>query len=238
VGWQWKAGGTAVTNTSGSITTTLSANPTSGFSIVTYTGTGSTATIGHGLGVAPNLVIVKKRSGATAWQVYSKVLGRTKVFYTENNSAPDTATNYWGTSDPTSTVFGLSTDGSINASGVTYLAYCFAEVAGYSALGSYTGNGSTDGTFVYTGFRPAYVMIRRTSSTGDWFVYNNKTSPFNIVNKYNIWNSSGTEGTYSTLDFLSNGFKLRVADAEVNGSGSTMIYMAFAENPFKYSLAR
>jgi len=238
VGWQWKAGGTAVTNTSGSITTTVSANPTSGFSIATYTGTGSAATIGHGLGVAPNLVIVKKRSGATAWQVYSKVLGRTKVFYLELANAPDTGTNYWGTSDPTSTVFGLGTDGSINASGDSYLAYFFADVAGYSAFGSFTGNGSGAGPFVHLGFRPAFVMIKRSSSTGDWFVYNNKTSSFNTVDKYNVWNSSGAEGTYATLDFLSNGFKLKVSDLEVNGSGSTMIYMAFAENPFKYSLAR
>jgi hypothetical protein len=239
VGWQWKAGGTAVTNTSGSITSTVSANPTSGFSIATYTGNGTAgATIGHGLGVAPNLVIVKKRNGTTGWQVYAKVLGRTKVFYLDINNAPDTGTDYWGTSDPTSTVFGLSTDGSINASSVPYMAYFFAEVAGYSAIGSYTGNGSTDGTFVHTGFRPAFVMIKRTSSTGDWFVYNNKTAPLNGVNKYLVWNTSGTEGTYDTLDFLSNGFKLRVTDAEVNGNASTFVFMAIAETPFKYSLAR
>jgi hypothetical protein len=247
VGWNWKANGSGSTNTSGSITSTVSVNTTSGFSVVTYTGNGTNnATVGHGLGVTPSMMILKSRSGGTYdWRVYHS--GLTAGY---NIALNTTAAQFQGSSGNAgyisavaSTTFTLTQSGAnvldaVNASGSTYVAYCFAPIAGYSAFGSYTGNGSSDGPFVFTGFRPAYLMIKRTSSTGDWFVYNNKTSPANAVNLYLVANTSGAEGTYATLDFLSNGFKLRVSDAEVNGNGSTIIFMAFAENPFKTSLAR
>jgi hypothetical protein len=238
VAWNWKANGSGSTNTAGSITSTVSANTTSGFSVVTYTGNGSNATVGHGLGVAPSMVIVKQRNTTRSWIVYNSSIGATQYLVLDSTGAAATYSFFWNNTAPTSTVFSIGTDGAVNTSAGTYVAYCFAPIAGYSKFGSYTGNGSADGTFVFTGMRPAFVMIKRSSSTGDWFVYNNQTSLANVVNKYNVWNSSSAEGTYATLDFLSNGFKLRVSDLEVNGSGSTFIYMAFAENPFKYSLAR
>jgi hypothetical protein len=239
VAWNWKANGSGSTNTSGSITSTVSANTTSGFSVVTYTGNGTGgATIGHGLGVAPRMIIIKCRSDASGWAVYQADVGNTKYLRLDGTDAANTASTLWNNTSPTSSVFSVGTDGWVNGSARTYVAYCFAPVAGYSAFGSYTGNGSADGPFVYTGFRPAFLMIKRSSSTGDWFIYNNKTSLANVVAPYLVANTSGAEGTYTTLDFLSNGFKLRVSDAEVNGNGSTIIFMAFAENPFKTSLAR
>jgi hypothetical protein len=239
VGWQWKANGSGSTNTSGSITSTVSANTTSGFSVVTYTGTGSNATVGHGLGVAPSMYIVKCRSnGTTNWPTYHKSITAANVLYLNVTDAQAAYSDVFNATNPTSSVFSIGTSNDTNGSGRTYVAYCFTAIAGYSAFGSYTGNGSSDGAFVYTGFRPAFLMIKRSSSTGDWFLYNNKTSTYNVVAPYLVANTSGAEGTYTTLDFVSNGFKLRVADAEVNGNGSTIIFMAFAENPFKTSLAR
>ncbi len=241
VGWQWRANGSGSTNTSGSITSTVSANTTSGFSVVTYTGNGSNATVGHGLGVAPSMVIVKNRGSATAWQVYNQTLGRNKVIYLNLTNAPDTATNYWGTSDPSSTVFGISNDASLNSNGGTYVAYCFAEVAGYSKFGSYTGNGSTDGVFVYTGFRPAYVMVKCSSSGGtDWVIEDATRSATNVMDARLFANTSEAESSNGNgnIDFLSNGFKLRNAHASMNASGSTYIFAAFASAPQKFSLAR
>jgi hypothetical protein len=239
VAWNWKANGTGVSNTSGSITSSVSANTTSGFSVVTYTGSGSTATVGHGLGAVPSMVIVKKRSAATGWQVYNQTLGRNKVIYLDLNVAADTGANYWGTSDPTSSVFGLSTDTSINGSGGTYVAYCFTPIAGYSLFGSYTGNGLADGTFVYTGFRPAYVMIKRTDGVGSWCIYDAARSAFNVVGNQLYAQLALAEDTgQNAIDFLSNGFKIRTTDNALNSSGANEIYMAFASNPFKYGLAR
>jgi hypothetical protein len=239
VAWNWKANGSGSSNTAGSITSTVSANTTSGFSIVTYTGTGANDTVGHGIGIAPSMIIIKNRSTSSYdWMVYHTSIGNTQYLRFNQTDAAATSSSAFNNTSPTSTVFSLGNGSLGNQSTYTYVAYCFAEVAGYSKFGSYTGNGSADGAFVFTGFRPAYVMIKRTSSTGDWFIYNNKTSPSNVVNLYLTANTSGAEGTYATLDFLSNGFKLRVSDAEVNGNGSTFIYMAFAEAPQKFSLAR
>jgi hypothetical protein len=238
VAWNWKAGGTAVLNKLGTINSTVSANPTAGFSIVTYTGTGANATVGHGLNVAPSMVIYKKRTSGSTWIVYHASISPTNLLTLNESTTQQNLPAYFNSLAPTYSVLNIGSNTDMNASGASQLAYCFAPVAGYSAFGSYTGNGSTNGPFIHTGFRPAYVMIRRSSSTGDWFAYNNKTSPSNAVNQYNVLNTSGVEGTYNTLDFLSNGFKLRVTDVEVNGNGSTIIYMAFAENPFKHSLAR
>ena len=238
VAWNWKANGAGSSNTSGSITSTVSTNTTSGFSVVTYTGTGSNATVGHGLGVTPSMVIVKNRGSAVDWAVWHTSIANTQYLILNSSTSAATNTTAWNSTTPTSTVFSIGTLTSTNTSAATYVAYCFAPIAGYSAFGSYTGNGSADGPFVFTGMRPAFVMIKRTSSTGDWFIYNNKTSLANVVAPYLVANTSGAEGTYTTLDFLSNGFKLRVSDAEVNGSGSTIIFMAFAEAPQKFSLAR
>jgi len=230
VSWNWKANGSGSSNTAGQITSTVSASTTSGFSIVTFTTDGTTKTVGHGLGVKPSLVIVKVRNGAGSWIVMTDIINGSMQYGALNSTAAFASIGY---SAPTSTVFQYNDN-----NGNTQVAYCFASIDGYSKIGTYTGNGSADGAFVFTGFRPAYVMIKRTSSTGDWFIYNNKTSPSNVVNLYLTANTSGAEGTYATLDFLSNGFKLRVSDAEVNGNGSTFIFMAFAEVPTKFALAR
>jgi hypothetical protein len=247
VGWQWKAGGTAVTNTSGSITSSVSANPTSGFSVVTYTGTGANATVGHGLGVAPSMVIVKRRDGGSDnWQSYHISLGKNYTIKLNTTQAQENLSDYWGTGGVTSTVFGINgTYSGINANTGTYVAYCFAPIAGYSAFGSYTGNGSTDGPFVNTGFRPAYVMIKRSDSTdgGEWKIHDATRIPFNwtcnvlFTQAADAENTAENQATYG-VDMLSNGFKIRASHSSHNTSAASYIYMAFASHPFKHSLAR
>ena len=244
VAWNWKANGSGSTNTSGSITSTVSANTTSGFSIVTYTGTGSAATVGHGLGVAPRMFIVKQRtaSSATSWYVYHASLSdapASAIYLNLTNAQDGPNAVFWNNTAPTSSVFSIGTSAGVSASAGTYVAYCFAEVAGYSKFGSYTGNGSADGAFVYTGFRPAYVMIKRTTSAYDWWILDVARGTINAVKGRLYANASDAESTtYPYLDFLSNGFKLRDADGGLNASGEPYIYMCFASNPFKYSLAR
>jgi hypothetical protein len=244
VGWQWRASNaTGVTNTAGSITSTVSANTTAGFSIVTYTGTGSNATVGHGLGATPSMVIVKNRGGSYNWLVYHKFMATSSpaTWYMSLNStaAASNGANVW-IDDPTSTVFTVS--GSypeVNGSANTYVAYCFAQVAGYSAFGSYTGNGSTDGPFVFTGFRPRYVMIKRTDAVQQWWITDTARNPSNTCNLdlfANLVNAEENNGY--NLDLLSNGVKIRTSTNDRNASGGTYIYMAFAENPFKYANAR
>jgi hypothetical protein len=232
VSWNWLAGGTGVSNTQGSIASTVSANTTSGFSIVSYTGNATAgATVGHGLGVAPDVVICKQTGGANDWMSYHSVLGNTKSMRLNATDAVQTATTYWNDTSPTSIVFSLGSDTKGNASS-TMIAYCFAEKKGFSKFGSYTGNGSTDGTFVYTGFKPAFVMAKRTDSTSGWGMYDNKREPFNVMDVRLLANTSGADDTSSdnNLDFLSNGFKWRTASGW-NASAS-YIYMVFAENPF------
>jgi hypothetical protein len=242
VGWQWKAGGTSASNTNGSITSTVSAGATQGFSVVTYTGTGSTATVGHGLGVAPNMVIVKSRSTAgTDWPVYHSSLGATGILALDSTIAFTTLSTPWNNTAPTSSVFTVGTSGDTNLSTRTYVAYCFAAVAGYSAFGSYTGNGSADGPFVYTNMRSRFVMIKRTDSAGyDWVIYDTSRSTYNAVTLNLDPNSSAAETNTgsSGMDITSNGFKLRDGSLFWNASGGTYIYMAFAEVPFKSALAR
>ena len=245
VAWNWKANGSGSTNTSGSITSTVSANTTSGFSVVTYTGTGANATVGHGLGVAPSMYIVKCRSnGTTNWPTYHKSITAANVLFLNVTDAQAAYSDVFNATNPTSSVFSIGTSNDTNGSGRTYVAYCFAPVAGYSAFGSYTGNGSAgDGPFVFTGMRPAFVMIRASSTTGDWLIWDNSRSPYNVEQARLKPNDSAAEVSgdgYDYIDALSNGFKLRgIAGSNgTNGSGNTYIYMALASNPFKYSLAR
>ena len=232
VGWNWKAGGTAVSNTDGSITSSVSANTTSGFSIVSYTGTGSTATIGHGLGAIPKMIIVKNRDSAQHWQVYHIATGNTKSSQLSGSGVPDTASTYWNDTSPTSTVFSIGTGTPTNGSTNNIIAYCFADVKGFSKFGSYVGNGSTDGTFVYTGFKPAFFILKRTDSAAGWYMIDNKRgNNFNVIDKYLQPNTSSSEQTTTFADFVSNGVKLKTSSGDLNASGGNFIYMAFAENP-------
>jgi hypothetical protein len=242
VGWMWQAGqGTTSSNTSGSITSTVSANPSAGFSVVTYTGTGSVATVGHGLGVAPKFIIAKSRNTAgTSWQTYHISTGATDTMYLNSTAATFASSVYWNNTTPTSTTFTLGAGSFVNTAGYTCVAYCWAEIAGYSAFGSYTGNGSSDGPFVFTGFRPKYVMFKRSDSIANWTVRDTARNPFNAANLGLFPNLSAAEDSTSgrEIDILSNGFKIRGTDSDLNSSGGTYIYMAFAENPLKYALAR
>jgi len=241
VGWQWQAGqGTTSSNTSGSITSTVSVNQTAGFSIVTYTGNGNGAsTIGHGLGVAPSWVITKNRSSSDNWIVYFSING-TK-YYSQLNLT-NAASSTTGYTAPTSTVFNPFIS---LGSGDNYVAYCWAAVTGYSAFGSYVGTGTTNGVFVYTGFRPKFVMIKVASgqiNSTSWNMFDTSRSPYNLTSTYLQANDSGAEGSdtfYAAFDILSNGFKLRSVNTYgINQNNATYIYMAFAEYPFKSALAR
>lgn len=245
VGWQWKANGTGVTNTAGSITSTVSANTTAGFSIVTYSANGSTGTVGHGLGVAPSMIIVKKRNAAERWCVFHTSTSNAYIYLNETFAADTTNANVrFGNNtvgvQPTSTLFTIGSSNDVNGTSGTYVAYCFAPIAGYSAFGSYTGNGSSDGTMVFTGFRPRFVMIKRTDSGNNWFILDTARDTFNLANDQLLPNSSAAESTNTdcNIDILSNGFKLRTALDASNGSGGTYIYACFSEVPFKYALAR
>jgi hypothetical protein len=242
VGWQWKASGSTVTNTAGSITSTVSANPTAGFSIVTYTGTGANATVGHGLGVAPRMVIVKARNVVAGWFVQHASLPAANVIELNSTSATYSSPTVWNSTAPTSSLFSVGTSSATNGNTNTYVAYCFSEVAGYSRFGSYTGNGSADGPFVFCGFRPRFVMIKRTDSSSNWWMIDTSRAPINQMANVLLADSSGAEFSSGTgwpgIDYLSNGFKLRGTANGINASGGTWIFMAFAEHPFKLSLAR
>jgi len=240
VGWQWKAGGTSASNTNGSITSTVSVGATQGFSVVTYTGTGANATVGHGLGVAPSMIIIKARVTAFNWAVWHTSLGGgDNALQLNSTNGVTSAFDYWNGAN-TSSVFTLGTDFGVNKSAETYVAYCFAAVAGYSAFGSYTGNGSADGAFVYTGFRPRWIMIKSTG-VEDWIVHDTSRNPYNASNLVIYPNSAQAEDnnpTYRLIDILSNGFKMRSSQGQENGSGITYVYAAFGENPLKYANAR
>jgi len=249
VAWQWKANGSGSTNTAGSITSTVSANTTAGFSIVTYTGTGSTGTIGHGLGVAPSMVIIKSRTtGSSSWIVYHSSISPTNLLTLQTTDAQQNLPLYFNSTATASTVFSIgsaaNTGIDLNVNGSNYVAYCFAQVAGYSAFGSYTGNGSTDGPFIYTGFRPKYILIKRTDTTASWYVYDTVRQNYNAMGAQTdplLPNSSSAEGGPDAswyIDALSNGFKIRNASNFDNNSSGTYIYACFAESPFKYANAR
>jgi len=237
VAWQWQAGaGSSSSNTNGSITSTVSVNTTAGFSIVTYTGTGSSATVGHGLSAVPQMMIIKCRDTAFNWRVYHVSIGNVNSILL-NLSAASSSLSSWNSTTPTSTVFSLGTDVGVNQSGSTFVAYCFAQIAGFSAFGSYTGNGSATGPFIYTGFKPKYVLIKRTDSTSDWSILDATRNPYNSLGEIINADTAGTGSTYTALNFLSNGFNFVWSDSSMNASGGTYIYACFASNPFAYSNA-
>ena len=253
VGWNWKAGGTASSNTDGTITSTVSANTTAGFSIVSYTGntaTDTNYTVGHGLSQTPDLLIIKNRdwaSSVSAWQTWHTSIGNNTLALDTTNANNSGDFTKFLNQQPNSTVFTVRADTSVttgnryrtNGQVNNYIAYCFHSVEGYSKFGSYTGNGSTDGPFVYTGFRPAFLMVKlSTASGGNWLIADSTRSPQNVADEILRGNTSGAETDSDYFDFLSNGFKIRDSLTGLNGSGNTYIYMAFAENPFKYSNAR
>ena len=229
--WNWLASNTTVSNTVGDINSTVSVNTTSGFSIVSFTGTGSTATVGHGLGVTPKMFIVKNRSSIETWRPYHVALGGGQALALNDVNATDTDAAYWSNTNPTSSVFTVGTTPGTNGSGNSMIAYCFAEVKGFSKIGSYTGNGNADGTFIYTGFKPAWVLVKRTDSANAWHLFDNKRNTFNPNDKGLFPNTSDTENTGNQIDFLSNGIKFYSADGGYNGSGGSYIYMAFAAEP-------
>jgi hypothetical protein len=247
VTWAWKANGAGVSNTAGTISSTVSANTTSGFSVVTYTGNGSSsATVGHGLGVTPSMVVVKSRSNATSWHVWHTSLssGYNLILNSTAAQEANSSTSNGGAGTPTSSVITFQS-GTLSADNVvgnsrTFVAYCFAPIPQYSAAFSYTGNGSSDGSFVYVGFRPKFVIFKRTDSTGEWGMWDTSRNTYNASTSRLSAQSSAAElnQAATTIDILSNGFKFRTADSDINASGGTYIGMAFAESPFKFALAR
>jgi hypothetical protein len=240
--WCWDAGSSTASNPDGSIPSQVRANASAGFSVVTYTGTGSSATVGHGLGVAPAMIITKGRTNTAAWLVYHQAIGATNFVQLNTTIASTASITAWNNTAPSSTVFSIGTSAAGNTSGVNNVAYCFAPVAGYSSFGSYTGNGSADGPFVYTGFRPRWVMIKWVTGANAWIIVDTARDSFNVQklnlnpNDSDVENTAGTGGWF---DGLSNGFKIRNGtDNVINASGGTYIYAAFAEHPFQYARAR
>ena len=237
VAWQWKAnGGTTSSNNDGSITTTVQANTTAGFSIVTYTGNATNgATIGHGLGAVPQVIIKKNRAdNGTEWNVYHHSIGNTKSLFLNTTEAATTESAYNNTS-PTSSIQTINGSGANNGDGDNMVAYFFTPIKGYSKFGSYTGNGNADGAFIYTGFKPAWLMIKRTDSAQNWILTDSTRNTFNLASKRLFPNLNDAEATSSgtnDFDLVSNGFKCRTNHVEINTSGGTYIYIAFAEHPF------
>ena len=242
VSWNWRGSdSSAVSNTDGTITSTVSANTTSGFSVVTAnSGSAGNKTVGHGLGVAPKLVIMKVRDAVGAWYVWVTGFSASQFLMLNATNAVGTDSRLWANATPTSSVVSFES-GYYPATSKELVFYCFADVEGFSKFGSYTGNGSTDGTFVYTGFRPAYVLVKNSTTGGlSWVINDTSRDTYNECNKDLIADGSSAESNPSPgrMDILSNGFKIRSSANSVNQSGNTFIYMAFAENPFKNSLAR
>jgi hypothetical protein len=237
VSWNWLANDAGVSNTDGDITSTVSANTTSGFSIVQYTGNGSASNIGHGLGSALKAIIIKKTSGTADWLVGHNSLHPTLPWKyginLNNTDAVHESGSYFADTAPTNSVFRVEANDEVNTSGQTYIAYCFAEKKGFSKFGSYVGNGNADGPFIYTGMKPAFILIRSVSTT-NWNMFDNKRSVYNVADE-TLWsNSADSEATVGTtygIDILSNGFKPRTVSSQVNNNNTQIIYMAFAEQP-------
>lgn len=249
VAWEWNAGGSTVTNTTGSISAQVRANTSAGFSVVTFTQLSAApyvGTVGHGLNAIPSMVIIKDRSAANGWLVYHSSIGATQYLVLNTTAAAVTGSNAFNNTGPTSSVFTTAAGSTYwGNAGATAVAYCFAPVAGYSAFGSYTGNGSTDGPFVYTGFRPRFVMIKGTATATSWLMVDSARNNNNVVDNHLGANLAEIENgaslgnnTNQLIDFLSNGFKIRMTNSDMNNSGANYIYMAVAENPFKISRAR
>ena len=238
VTWGWKAG-TSFTNDAsstsvGSIDSAGSVNTDAGFSIISYTGTGSNGTVAHGLGAKPDMILIKNRSNGQQWSSYWSPLGATKYMRFATTNAVATASNRFANTEPTTSVFTVSTDGEVNENNTNLIAYCFTNIQGYSKIGKYTGNGNADGPFIYTGFQPAFVMVKRTDDTGDWAIMDTARNPFNVINNYLKAQGNDAESTDASFDIdaVSNGFKLRYTNSNYNGNGGAYIYMAFAKNPF------
>ena len=233
VSWNWLASNSSSSNTAGSINSTVSVNTTSGCSIVSYSANNTAgATVGHGLGVVPKMILVKESTGSVNdWVVYNASVGNTKKTILNETNA-EGIDNFMNDTTPTSTVFSISDASVVNRTGSTYMAYCFAEVQGFSKFGTYKANENTDGTFTYCGFKPAFVLIKQSNLARDWYMYDNKRNTFNVINKEINANNSGAEDTGDAIDFLSNGFKIRTTGASLNDAGGTYLYMCFAENPF------
>jgi hypothetical protein len=232
------------TNTSTYVAWAWDKTALDGFDIVSYTGNSSTQNISHGLGVAPSMIIVKTYSpsvdaGEGNWCVYHKSLGANKFVYLDLTNAAVTSTTIWNNTSPTASVFSLGNDNNVNKTGKTQIAYCFAEIEGFSKFGSYTGNGSSDGPFVWCGFRPRWVMQKRTDSSDNWNIFDTSRSSFNVTKANLEADTSDAELTANDfMDILSNGFKLKANLTSSNASGGTYIFAAFAESPFKYARAR
>ena len=236
VAWQWEAnGGTTASNDDGSITSTVQANTTAGFSIVTYTGTGSGATVGHGLGATPTWVLVKERGASgEAWNNLHQGVGEGKTIMLNLTNAEQSSTTMWNNTAPTSSVFSVGADAGSNGNNKTYIAYCFTDIKGYSKFGEYTGTGSADGPFVYTGFQPAFIIRKDTGGTEQWTMQDTTRKTFNVNTTILNPNRDNAEAGNANLsiDFLSNGFKVRSSDGASNAAGGIYIYMCFASHPF------
>ena len=232
--WNWLAGGSASSNSNGTITSNVSANQTAGFSIVTYTGTGSNATVGHGLGSVPRFIVTKDRDSGSSygWYTYHASQGATKNLYFHTADSEVTSSDRWQDTTPTSSVFYVGTNGGVNGSSSGMLAYCFAEKKGYSKFGTYKGTGNAEGAFVYTGFRPAWVLFKRTNGNGNWQLIDDKRLGYNPESRTFYINNQLSEQDETDADIFSNGFRLTNTGSDSNGSGDTYVYLAFAHSPF------
>jgi len=236
VAWNWKAG-TSFTNDAsstgvGSIDSTGSVNTDAGFSIISYTGTGSAGTVAHGLGAVPKMIIIKSRNTTSLWGVYHQAIGNTHGLFLNATNAATSLSAYWNNTSPTSSVFSLGGDADINKSSDPLIAYCFAEKQGYSKFGSYVGNSNANGTFIYTGMKPSFILIKSSSDVTNWQIYDNKRLGYNVDNNALRANLSNAELTDNDIDILSNGFKIRKVSDQFNGGAFVYQYLAFAENPF------
>ena len=241
VAWCWKAnGGTTASNSNGSITSTVQANTKSGFSIITYTGTGSNATIGHGLSAKPDFFTIKNRDGGAgmAWATYHSALGATKYIELDANDGAYSGSTRFNDTEPTTSTIGIGTISHVNSSGSDYVCYAWHNVEGMQRFGSYTGTGNADGAFIYTGFRPRLLAVKKTSGSDNWVVIDSARETFNAMGeKILMWDTTDAEFDPSNvnLDFVSNGVKMRNTDGKINANGADYIYMAWADVPFKYN---
>ena len=229
VGWNWKANGAGSSNSDGSITSTVSVSTASGFSIVKWTGSGSNATIGHGLGKVPKLIIVKNLATSDSWNVYHASLGNGKRLFLDTNGAESSTSDAWNSTSPTSSVFSIGTNTGTNNSGSDLIAYCFAEIDGHSKIGQYTGNGNADGAFVYCGFRPSFILTK-TTGTDNWRILDDKRLGYNPNNSLSQPSLTQADSAQTWHDILSNGFKLRTTDTGDNGSGTNYIFYAVGQS--------